>query len=185
MKKLLIMLAAAASLAGFSADSVEPVIPELKDPNPYSNYNKAMASDKNAPMAVEWQKDMGEALDRETSPKTLAKLVESDADMSALLAKVAPNYATDPMAATQIAAISQLAMSPNCQKAPALRARWTAALLNAAAKADDDYVKMYFLDQLRWCGRPEDAATVKSIGDKSSKPVADFAALVARELKSN
>ena len=160
------------------------------DPNPYASYKEGMASDKTYPMAVEWHNDNRALLDAETSDEKIASFVEDAESARALLAKVLPAYATDPLVAIQIAAASQYVMrdEPSWWQFWSLfgtssREVWTKALLEAAANAPDSYCAEYFLDQLRWCGYPEQAADVLAIGKASKcKAVKKFARMVADEL---
>ena len=177
----------AAVLAGCATTttSVEPELPQAKgDPNPYADYERGMASDAKLPMAVEWHNANADALAKETNVEALKKYVMLPKSADDLLAQVKMDYKTDPMVATKIAAVSQLVMCPKWGKAPAAREIWTCALLGAAEKAPDGYRKMFFLDQLRWCGKKTQSAKVLAIGEKSGcKEVADFAKMVASELK--
>lgn len=167
-----------------AAESVEPVIPKaVGDPNPFADYDLAMRPTKGLPMAVEWQKN-NQALADATKIDALKALLKDRPTVDALLAQVKPDYATDPLVATEIAAASQLSMCRKWDGAPAARGLWTEALLDAAAKAPDAYRKMFFLDQIRWCGKSEQAGRVLTVGNKSgSRAVIDFAKLVATELK--
>lgn len=167
------------------AKSVEPVIPEMTgDPNPFADYGKGMASDKDLPMAVEWHNQTAATLAKETEFESLVQYVMLPKNADDLLAQVKEAYKTDPMVATKIAGVSQIVMSPRWNKAPAAREIWTCALLGAAEKAPDEYRKMFFLDQLRWCGKNAQADKVLAVGQKSgSKAVNDFAVMVAKELK--
>ena len=134
-----------------------------KDPNAFSGYNAGMASHKKYPMAVEWHNKNRKALETETSASALAAFVRSERSAKALLAKMQPAYATDPMVAVQIAAVSQYAMTA----APSVRKIWTKALLDVAASATDTYVAQMCVDQLRWCAYPEQAADLCAIGKKA------------------
>jgi len=201
MSRVVMLLALAALVAGCattepskkepparpaeSAKSVEPVLPELTgDPNPFADYGPAMASDAKLPMAVEWHNRNAAALAKETDVESLKRLASSSADLENLLAQVKPDYQTDPMTAVRIAAVSQIAMCRKWDGAPAARERWTALLLEASEKASDAYRKMFFLDQLRWCGKAEQADRVIAIGRKAgAKSVEDFAKMVAVEMK--
>lgn len=167
------------------AKSVEPVLPEMTgDPNPFADYGKAMASNKELPMAVEWHNQNAAALAKETDFKALQQYVMLPKNADDLLAQVKEAYKTDPMVATKIAGVSQIVMCQKWEKAPAAREIWTCALLGAAEKAPDEYRKMFFLDQLRWCGKSAQADKVLAVGEKSgSKAVKDFATMVAAELK--
>ena len=151
------------------------------DPNPYAGYGRAMASKKGNPMAVEWQAQNKAALAAATSEKELVCFVRDSASADALLAEVKPGYATDPLKACQIAAVSQFVMRPGWENA---RSIWTDALIKAFRSAKDDSVIVTYLDQLRWCGYAKHASAVKLLGAaSSSKTVRDFAAMVARELE--
>ena len=68
-----------------------------------------------------------------------------------LLAKIGTAYDGDPVALTQIAAVTQFVMCPKCPDAPARRKLWTAALKRAKAASDDGYVKTFCNQQLRLC----------------------------------
>ena len=179
MKNLICAAAVVAGAALFAAD-----------PNPYAGYGAAMATDKAFPTAAEWHNANQAALEKATSAETLAAFVEDAAAARALLAKVKPAYATDPMVAAQIAAVSQYVMDAEPRWwafwswfGDSPREIWTAALLEAARTAEDAYRAEYFLDQLRWCGFPEQAEDVCKIGRSSKeKAVREFARVVAKEL---
>ena len=160
------------------------------DPNPFSDYTTGMASDKAYPMAVEWHNANRAALETETSDAKLAAFVEDEAAAKALLSQVKPAYATDPLVAVQIAAVSQYVMreEPSWWEfwtwfCSSPRDVWTAALLDAAENASDSYCAEFMLNQLRWCGYPEQAGKVREIGKKSKcKAVRGLASMVAKEL---
>ena len=65
--------------------------------------------------------------------------------------KIGTSYDGDPVALTQIAAVTQLVMCPKCPNAPERRKLWTAALRRAKAASDDGYVKTFCNQQLRLC----------------------------------
>ena len=164
-------------------DLTEPEMVQLKDPNPFANYGPAMQSSAEFPLTVNWQDDHKAEVAEATKPETLAKFLESDLSAGKLLAEVKEAYKTDPIVMMQIASISQQVMCPTCPKAPKNRAKWTAALLAAAKDAPDSYRKMFFLDQLRWCGHADEASAVRKIGKASKdKAVKDFAEQVAKEI---
>ena len=104
-----------------------------------------------APTAVEWQNKNDAARAAATRPEVLAKFVATPAAAEALLAQVGPAYAGDPLVLTQIAAVTQLVMCPKCDKAPAARKVWVAALEKAVASAKDDYVRTFCRQQLDLC----------------------------------
>ena len=104
-----------------------------------------------AQTAVEWQNANDARLAEQTKPEALAKFVASPEAADALLAKIGTAYTGDPLVLTQIAAVTQLVMCPKCEKAPAGRKVWVAALKRARAATDDGYVRTFCDQQLRLC----------------------------------
>ncbi len=133
--------------------------------------------------AVEWQKAAADALAAATADAALAAAVASKAAADDLLAEVKPAYGGDPVALAKIAAASQFVMRADAPRGA--RKTWTQALLDRAASSDDSYIKIFCLDQIRWCGSAGDAARVRAIGDAGRKPVREFAAMAARELSGD
>lgn len=132
-----------------------------------------------APAAESWQAQNRVKLAEATKDEVLAAFVKDAASAAALLSEVKPGFQTDPMKAFQIAAVTQFVMRPGKPG----RALWTEQLLAFAAKADKNDVKMFYIDQLRWCGLKTQAGKVSAIGKASgAKCVAEFAAQVASEL---
>ena len=119
--------------------------------NAYADYGAAMAHHDGCQMAYEWQRQNPKAVEDATRRDVLAGFVASDAAADALLAKIGTAYDGDPIALTQIAAVTQLVMCPKCPKAPACRKVWVAALQRARAKTDDGYVRTFCDQQLRIC----------------------------------
>ena len=126
---------------------------ELGQPNAtaYASYGAAMAHVDGYQMAYEWQQGTAKGVAEATRPEALAAFVESGAAADALLAKIGTSYDGDPMALTQIAAVTQFVMLPGCPKAEARREVWTAALERARARTDDGYVRTFCDQQLRLC----------------------------------
>ena len=179
MKKLILAMAIAAAAMVRAADPVAP----------FDDYGAATANDPAFPMAVGWQN---------ANNKELAALDDAWADsffaggrpaVDALLSEVKAGYATDALVSTKIGFLSQQSMrrveqpwwrfwastdSPH-------RKLWTGRLLAFAEESESVDVKLYFLDQLRWCGYPRQAASIRAI--KGAKPVTDFADFVATELE--
>ena len=138
MKKLLLIaMMAAAGCATVSKDQYD-IRPDAANPNA-------------APTAVEWQNANDAKLAAATKPEALAPLVKDAASAEALLAKIGAAYEGDPLVLTQIAAVTQLVMCPKCDKAPAARKIWVAALEKTRANATDDYVKTFCRQQLDLC----------------------------------
>jgi hypothetical protein len=97
--------------------------------------------------------------------------------LDALLAEVKTGYASDPVAITRIAALTQYVMRP---AGASSRAAYAGTLLAAAQRANDADVICFFLDQLRWCGIPQQAAAIRAF-EKSDKPgVAALAAMTVQ-----
>lgn len=77
------------------------------DPNPFANYTAGTASSKENPSLADWHNANRAAIEAETAEAKLAEFAASAESAKALLAKVKPAYATCPMVAVQIAAVSQ------------------------------------------------------------------------------
>jgi len=197
MKKLFTVMALVAAMPLFAADN-DPVKPrnDAKDPTgKYADYGGAMASEKGYSMAVEWHNAVGAKLNAAVSDEMLAAFVADDAAAAKLLAQVKTAYDTDPTVATQAAAVSQWVMVDDdvawydfWSGTPRADGRkvWVKALVSRAENADDTYVKLFCLDQLRWCGCkcPCLAQRIQAISEKSKdKAVRDMADIVLRTLK--
>jgi len=147
-----------------------------------------------APTSTDWQTAHAAELAAATSADVLEGFVKDASAADALLAAVKPDFATDPLKACQIAAVTQYVMADKggCPVLAALafwnwfgetpRELWSARLLAAAEKATATDVKMYFLDQLRWCGFPCQAARVRALGKGACPKLAEFTDWVASEL---
>ncbi len=141
------------------------------------------ASNEAAPTAVEWSNRNDAALAKATAPDALKAFVASPEAADALLAKVRGAYGSDPIVLTQIAAVTQLVMTPDCKRAKAARELWSEALLRAASASTDGYRTVFFLDQLRWCADEDQDDAIEAIGEKSDdKAVRQMVELVLREL---
>jgi len=149
---LALLLAAGCATTDPEYGRFEPVGP-LAEPNPaaYDSYSKAMASDPGRPTAFEWQNANKAAVAEATRPERLAAFTESPAAADALLAKIGTSYTGDPVALTQISAVTQFVMTPGRPGAAARRAIWVAALERARDGATDGYVKTFCAQQLRLC----------------------------------
>ena len=135
-----------------------------------------------APAAEKWQAQNKAKLADATKDEVLAAFVKDAASASALLSEVKPGFQTCPVKAFQIAAVTQYVMLPG----KAGRALWTEQLLAFAEKAEQPDVKMFYIDQLRWCGLKTQAAKVVEIGKASGKKcVQEFAEQVATELSGD
>ena len=165
-------------MAGCATDKVEEpptfeptVAAGDKDPNPFADYGAGMANTKEFPLAVNWQDAHKAEVAAATEPEALRRFLASDEAAHALLAEVKEAYTTDPIVMSQIGAVSQLVMCPRCPDAPKLRALWTDALLKRIGSSQNVYHVMFCLDQLRWCGRPEDAKALRKLAANWEKRV--------------
>ena len=115
------------------------------------DYSGGMGHHEGYDKAYEWQQANPKLVADATRKEVLAKFIASDAAADALLAKIGTSYDGDPVALTQIAAVTQLVMCPKCPKAPKCRQLWVAALKRARANTDDGYVRTFCDQQLRVC----------------------------------
>ena len=150
MKTLMIALVMAVGACWAAAPAApaekKPAEKKFVDPNAYASYGPGTATKAGDPSAAEWQAANKDALAKATSDAELVCFVRDDASALALLSEVKPNYATDPLKASQIAAVSQFVMRPGWEST---RAIWTGALFKAFQSAKDDTVRMAYLEQLR------------------------------------
>ena len=137
------------------------------------------AKPTDAPAAEKWQSQNRAKLAEATKDEVLAAFVKDVVSASALLSEVKSGFQTDPLKAFQIAAVTQYVMRPGKSG----RTLWAGQLLVSATKAEKNDVRMFYLDQLRWCGLKEQADKARDLGKASGeKCVADFADMVADEL---
>ena len=146
-----------------------------------------------APISSTWQKEHEAELAAATAPEAVAACVASRDAAKALLECVKTAYETDPLVAFRIAEVTRYVMlepEPSWYRfwsssRRAERELWTEALLDRARWTADEYVKIFCIEQLRWCAFPEQADAVRSLGEDCEKGVRDFAAQIAGELKKN
>ena len=116
-----LVLLLAAGCAAQKYGEFEPKC-ELGQPNAtaYASYGAAMAHVDGYQMAYEWQRANPKLVADATKPEVLKAFVETPAAADALLAKIGTSYDGDPVALTQIAAVTQLVMCPKCGREPRL-----------------------------------------------------------------
>ena len=168
MKKIFIVvvLAAATCFAAGKKKDVYDIRPEAE-------------KETDAPTAEKWQAQNRAKLAEATKDEVLAAFVKDAASAAALLSEVKPGFQTCPVKAFQIAAVTQYVMLPG----KAGRALWAGQLLAFAEKSEQPDVKMFYIDQLRWCGLKAQAGKVRELGKASGKKcVQEFAEQVATEL---
>ena len=171
---------AATAAAPAKPAPAKPAEKKYVDPNEFASYGPGTATKPGDPSAAEWQAANRDALAKATSDAELVCFVRDGASARALLAKVKPSYGTDPLVASQIAAVSQFVMRPGWEHA---RGIWTDTLFKAFVTATDDTVRIAYLDQLRWCGCKRHAGAIQVVASACrSKDVRDFANIVIREL---
>lgn len=176
MKKILLTVALVAASSVFAT--------KLQDIKPQVEKAKA------APISVEWENKNDAALKAACADSVLEGFVADEAAAAALLAKVKGAYKTDSMSARQIAAVTQYVMLDDAWywlwfDGPRASGRkvWVKALMTRVKGADDDYVKQFCLDQLRWCAYPCTAKCIKALAEtEKSKAVKDFEEMIVREL---
>ena len=151
MKRLIVILAAAA-LAGCASVPETDAQAALAYRNPFADYETGMRHTTRDPLGSYWQQEHRGEIDAATAPEVLARFTRDAAAADALLKKVDRAYRTDPATLTQIGAVSQLVMDAKNPDASRARKVWTAALERALSGAEDAYRKAFFADQLRWCG---------------------------------
>ena len=177
MKKAFLAMLMAAAVCAFAKDQYD-IKPDA-------------AKTGEALSAVDWQNKNDATLKAATDEATLAAFVADEASAKALLAQVKSAYATDPIVAFQIGAVTQWVMLDDpwyCLfwdgQHAAGRKVWMKALCEAARGATDDYVKSFCLDQIRWCGCSCCAKCVAAFAaQEKSKAVKDIADIVVRELE--
>ena len=193
MKKIVIVAMMALASAVFAKDQ------EILDIRP------APAAPGDAPSAVQWQSTNTVELAK-LDDKWAEAFFKNGGQkaIDAKLAWVMPAYGTQPMKAVEIAYLSQYVMKlpscggckstgskwkfwksskKDCAKVSGPRELWTKSLLKFAKNAKEPEVTNWFLDQIRWCGLPCQAACVRALAADKDKSVKDFAEMVARELE--
>lgn len=158
---------------------------------PYADYRSGTAPVTGHVQAAVFQAENHLKLADATAPDKLAAFVSDEVAARALLGKLRGAYATCPVAATQVAAVSQWVMEPDAWyclfwdgEHAAGRKVWAKALLTFAKESADAYVRELCLDQLRWCGLPCQAECLRKLaaGEKD-KAVREMAELVAATLE--
>ena len=144
-----------------------------------------------APIASLWQEQNRPALEAALADEAIAAFTDTSEAARRLLARVKPGYGTDPLDACRIAEVSHWVMVDADaswyefwrEHRSDRRRLWTDALLETAERASDEYVRIFCLDQLRWCGFRCQADRILKLGARAgSKPVRELAEMVAREL---
>lgn len=137
-----------------------------------------------APIAVEWEAALRPGLAAALDDRVIATYANDAKAARALLDMLRGAYVTDPLSLKTIAAVTQLVMRPGGD--PLSRRNWSNLLLEKGWKTEDAYVRVFCLDQLRWCGAADQAEQVLRIAAKAGDAnVTETANLVVRELKAH
>jgi hypothetical protein len=129
------------------------------------------------PSAAVWSGQEKEAL-AGICDDALADILRQGAPaLEKLFAEVKTGGVSDPLAVTRIAALTQFVMR---REGAQSRTAYADALLAAAKRAPEGDVACFFLDQLRWCGLPQQANALREM-ERSDKPgVAALAAMTVQ-----
>jgi len=124
--------------------------------------------------AAQWANENAPALESAVDPTALAELVKKGQPAyDALFAQIKTGGEADAIASVTVAALSQFVMKTDTPK-PARKA-FADALLAAAQKAKEADVVCFYLDQLRWCGLPEQARAITAFTASAEPSIAELA----------
>ncbi|MCL2104147.1 MAG: hypothetical protein FWH21_03715 [Kiritimatiellaeota bacterium] len=132
-----------------------------------------------ADTAAQWADKNTAALEAAVDKAALSEIVKKGVPAyETLFAQIKTGGESDPIASVTIAALTQHVMTKDVPKIS--RTTYAHALLAAAQKAKDADVTCFFLDQLRWCGVPEQARLISEFFAKSTElGVAELARITA------
>ena len=127
--------------------------------------------------AAQWAVQQKDALSTITETSLADTLKQGAPALEKLLAEVKTGGVSDPVALSRIAALTQYVMRPEGTGA---RKAYTDALLTAAQRATEADVTCFFLDQLRWCGLPQQADAIKAFEKSAATGVAALASMTVQ-----
>lgn len=131
--------------------------------------------------AAQWAQQNEAVLCAATKTDVLADLLrKGKTAWEPLAVKILSAGKADPVASTQIAALGQYVLTH-----PVYRAAYSAWLLEKAQQAKEADVVCFWLNQLRWCGLPEQAAAMKSFAQSKDASIAAFALMVEQALRDS
>jgi hypothetical protein len=135
-----------------------------------------------AQTAAQWAEQQKETL-AAINDTSLAETVKQGAPaFAALFAEIKTAGASDPVASVRIAALSQYVM---LRGHDAARKAYAEALLSAAQRATEADVTCFFLNQLRWCGLPQQAAAIQAFEKSTAPGVAALAAMTVQAVNDD
>ena len=127
--------------------------------------------------AAQWAEKQKDAL-ATINESSLADTVKQGAPaFAALFAEIKTGGASDALASTRIAALTQFVMMPGRD---AGRKAYADALLAAAQRATEADVISFFIYQLRWCGLPQHAQAIKAFEKSAAPGVAALATMTVQ-----
>lgn len=126
--------------------------------------------------AAQWATENKAALEQITEPALAEILKKGQPALDELFAKIKTNGESDPVASVTVGALSEYAMTVSSSKE---RAFYAQALLTAAQKAQAADVVCFYLNQLRWCGLPQQEKAILAFSKNSDASIADLAKIVA------
>lgn len=129
------------------------------------------------PSAAQWAAQQKDALATLTEASLADTLKQGAPALEKLFAEIKTGGVSDPLACTRIAALSQFVMRP---AGASSRKAYADALLAAAQRAAEADVTCFFLDQLRWCGLPQQAVALKAFEKSAAPGVAALAAMTVQ-----
>lgn len=127
--------------------------------------------------AAQWAEKQKDALATLSATSLAETLKQGSPAFAALFAEIKTGGTSDALASTRIAALTQYVMMPGRN---AVRTLYAEALLAAAQRATEADVVCFFLNQLRWCGLPHQAAAIKAFETSTATGVADLAAMTVQ-----
>ncbi|MFA7172799.1 MAG: hypothetical protein WC340_05205 [Kiritimatiellia bacterium] len=130
--------------------------------------------------AAQWADRNCAALEGITEVSLNETLRQGASALQALLVEVKTDGASDPVAVTRIAAMTQYVMRKGASTQQ--REAYADALLQAAEAASAADVVCFFLDQLRWCGLPQQAKAIQKLENSEDSGIAALAAITAQSV---
>jgi len=122
---------------------------------------------------AQWANENAQTLNAIDTPALAALIRQGAPAYDALFAQIKTGGDADAVASITIAALSQFVMKTDTPKAT--RKVYADALLAAAQKAKDADVVCFYLDQLRWCGMPEQARAITAFTTSTEPSIAELA----------
>ncbi|MEI7900561.1 MAG: hypothetical protein WCK89_09915 [bacterium] len=130
-----------------------------------------------AQTAAQWADQQKTALAAINEAALAETVKQGEPAFAVLFGAIKTGGASDALASTHIAALTQYVMLPGRDAA---RRAYTAALLAAAQHATEADVTCFFLNQLRWCGLPKQVSAIQAFEQSTDPSVAELAAMAVQ-----